>query len=51
LIGFVAGALGVGWNWVPEVVVATIAGAFLTGAIAGFMGVTILEKFRAPKAA
>jgi hypothetical protein len=50
-ICFVAGALGVGWNWVPEVVVATIAGAFLTGAITGFTGVTALEKISAPKAA
>jgi len=43
IIAFVAGVLGVGWVNLPAAVVATEAGAFLTGALAGFVGVTVIE--------
>lgn len=43
LIGFVAGVLGVGFLNIPSAIVATIAGAFLTGAVCGFLGVVVLE--------
>jgi hypothetical protein len=42
-IAFVAGVLGVGYLGLPAAVVATEAGAFLTGALTGFGGVTGLE--------
>jgi hypothetical protein len=42
-IAFVAGVLGVGYFNLPSAVVATEAGAFLTGALSGFAGVTVLE--------
>jgi hypothetical protein len=42
-IAFVAGVLGVGYLNLPSAVVATEAGAFLTGAVCGFAGVTALE--------
>jgi hypothetical protein len=42
-IAFVAGVLGVGYLNLPSAVVATEAGAFLTGALCGFAGVTALE--------
>lgn len=43
-IVFVAGILGVGYLNLPSAVVATEAGAFLTGALSGFAGVTVLEQ-------
>lgn len=43
LLAFVAGVLGVGYLELPAAIVATEAGAFLTGALAGFAGVTVLE--------
>ena len=43
LVAFLAGVLGVGYFELPSGVVATEAGAFLTGAIAGFAGVSVLE--------
>jgi hypothetical protein len=43
LIVFVAGILGVGYLSLPSALVATEAGAFLTGALGGFAGVTVLE--------
>jgi len=43
IIAFVAGVLGVGWIHLPAAIVATEAGAFLTGALAGFAGVTAIE--------
>lgn len=43
LVAFVAGVLGVGYLGLPDAVVATEAGAFLTGALCGFVGVTVLE--------
>ncbi len=46
LIAFVAGVLGVGFLNLPPVIVATVAGAFLTGALAGFAGVVVLERFK-----
>ena len=42
-IAFVAGVLGVGYFDLPSGIVATEAGAFLTGAVAGFAGVSVLE--------
>lgn len=42
---FVAGVLGVGYLNLPPAVVATEAGAFLTAALGGFLGVTVFEKF------
>lgn len=42
-IAFVAGVLGVGQLGLPAVAVATEAGAFLTGALAGFVGVSAIE--------
>ncbi|MEO6004126.1 MAG: hypothetical protein ABIZ04_10660 [Opitutus sp.] len=44
VIVFVAGVLGVGYLNLPAAVVATEAGAFLTGALAGFAGVSVFEK-------
>lgn len=44
LVAFLAGVLGVGFFSIPSVIVATIAGAFLTGIFAGFTGVSLLEK-------
>lgn len=44
LIAYVAGVLGVGYLALPMAVVATEAGAFLTGALSGFIGVNILER-------
>lgn len=43
LIVFVAGILGVGYLHLPPALVATEAGAFLTAALAGFVGVSVLE--------
>ncbi|MBB3192369.1 hypothetical protein [Halomonas cerina] len=42
-IAYVAGVLGVGYLALPTAVVASEAGAFLTGALTGFLGVTVLE--------
>lgn len=47
LIAFVAGVLGVGNLGIPSAIVATEAGAFLTGALSGFVGVVVLEKLTA----
>lgn len=44
LIAYVAGVLGVGYLALPMAVVATEAGAFLTGALSGFIGVNVLER-------
>jgi hypothetical protein len=44
LVAFVAGVLGVGYLSLPSPIVATVAGAFLTAVIAGFAGVTVLER-------
>lgn len=44
LVAFLAGVLGVGFFSLPAVIVATVAGAFLTGVFAGFVGVSLLEK-------
>ncbi len=49
LIAFVAGVLGVGYLGLPAALVATEAGAFLTGALTGFVGVTVLEKLSGGK--
>jgi hypothetical protein len=49
-IAFVAGVLGVGYWDLPSGVVATEAGAFLTGAIAGFAGVSVIELIAKRKA-
>lgn len=43
LIAFVAGVLGVGYINLPPAVIATEAGAFLTGALTGLVGVTVIE--------
>ncbi|TVP44659.1 MAG: hypothetical protein EA350_11080 [Gemmatimonadales bacterium] len=43
-IAYVAAVLGVAFLGVPAAVAATEAGAFLTGALAGFAGVVLLEK-------
>ena len=48
IIAFVAGVLGVGFLSLPAVIVATVGGAFLTGSIAGFLGVMVLEKLSSP---
>jgi hypothetical protein len=48
LLAFVAGVLGTGLLGLPPVLVATEAGAFLTGALAGFLGVTLLEIMTRP---
>ena len=42
-VAFVAGVLGVGYLGLPAVIVATEAGAFLTGALAGFAGVSVMD--------
>jgi hypothetical protein len=42
-VAFVAGVLGIGFLGLPAEIIATVAGAFLTGAAAGFAGVTVLE--------
>lgn len=47
LIAFVAGVLGVGNLGIPSAIVATEAGAFLTGTLSGFIGVVFLEKLTA----
>ncbi|MBE2214239.1 MAG: hypothetical protein IAE82_10245, partial [Opitutaceae bacterium] len=44
LVAFVAGVLGVGLLDLPPVIVATVAGAFLTAVLAGFAGVVVLER-------
>ena len=41
-VAFVAGVLGVGYINLPAAVVATEAGAFLSGVVCGFVGVTVL---------
>ncbi|QTF93367.1 TIGR04086 family membrane protein [Halomonas sp. BM-2019] len=46
LVAYVAGVLGVGYLALPVVVVATEAGAFLTGALSGFIGVNVLERLQ-----
>lgn len=43
LVVFVAGVLGVGYLSLPAAIVATEAGAFLTGVLGGFVGVSVLE--------
>ncbi len=43
IIAYVAGVLGVGYLGLPAAVVGTEAGAFLTGALTGFAGVTVIE--------
>ncbi|HTO03957.1 MAG TPA: hypothetical protein VL069_09660 [Opitutus sp.] len=43
VIVFVAGILGVGYLHLPPALVATEAGAFLTAALGGFVGVSVLE--------
>lgn len=43
VIAFVAGVLGVGYLQLPAAIVATEAGAFLTGALTAFAGVNVLE--------
>jgi hypothetical protein len=50
LIAFVAGVLGVGYLKLPPAIIATEAGAFLVAALAGFVGVTLLERMSSPKA-
>ncbi|SDM27309.1 hypothetical protein SAMN05192555_11155 [Franzmannia pantelleriensis] len=47
LIAYVAGVLGVGYLALPMAVVATEAGAFLSGALSGFIGVNVLERLQA----
>lgn len=51
IVAFVAGVLGVGYLNVPAAVVATEAGAFLAGALSGFVGVVVLEKLSGALAA
>jgi hypothetical protein len=51
LIAFVAGVLGVGQLQLPPTLVATEAGAFLIAALAGLVGVVILERFAGGKSA
>ena len=46
LVAYVAGVLGVGYLALPMAVVATEAGAFLTGALSGFIGVNVLERLQ-----
>ena len=43
VIAYVAGVLGVGYLGLPSALVGTEAGAFLTGALTGFAGVTVIE--------
>lgn len=43
VVAFVGGVLGVGYLALPPAIVGTEAGAFLTGAICGFVGVMVLE--------
>lgn len=43
IIAYVAGVLGVGFLGLPVAVVSTEAGAFLTSALSGFVGVTVIE--------
>ncbi len=43
-IAYVAGVLGVGFLQLPSAIVATVAGAFLTGALTGFAGVMVIEQ-------
>ena len=50
LIAFVAGVLGVGYLRLPPAMIATEAGAFLVAALAGFVGVTLLERMSVPRA-
>jgi len=47
-IAYLAAVLGVAFLGVPAAVAATEAGAFLTGALAGFTGVVLLEKLSRP---
>lgn len=54
VVAFVAGVLGVGLLDLPSAIVGTEAGAFLTGTIIGFVGVTAMEmlaKARVPRGA
>lgn len=51
LVAYVAAVLGVAFLGLPAAVAATEAGAFLTGAIAGFAGVAVMETLTQPKAA
>jgi hypothetical protein len=44
VVAFVAAVLGVGYLELPPAIVATEAGAFLVGALAGFAGVTVFER-------
>ena len=44
VVAFVAAVLGVGYLNLPPAIVATEAGAFLVGALAGFAGVTVFER-------
>jgi hypothetical protein len=46
LVAYVAGVLGVGYLALPAAVVATEAGAFLTGALSGLIGVNVLERLQ-----
>jgi len=48
LIAFVAAVLGVGYLHLPSALAATEAGAFLTGALWGFVGVTFLSMMTKP---
>ncbi|MCK6445627.1 MAG: hypothetical protein L6Q99_04480 [Planctomycetes bacterium] len=49
-VAFVAGVLGVGYLDLPSALVATLAGAFLTGTLTGFVGVLVLERLVERKA-
>lgn len=44
VVAFVAGVLGVGYLELPPAIVATEAGAFLTGVLSGFVGIVVLER-------
>ena len=44
LVAFVAAVLGVGYLHLPPALAATEAGAFLTGVLCGFAGVTVFSK-------
>ena len=46
-VAFVAGVLGVGYLHLPAAIVATEAGAFLSGVLCGFVGVTVLSAITA----
>lgn len=48
LIAYVAAVLGIGYLGLPAPVAATEAGAFLTGALTGFIGVNVLEILSRP---